>query len=73
VLSASGTHFLCNGPKASSDIVTPVRIVACVWNYLMVSPTKHAIEIHRLAHSQRYINMQDNLCTVIEHIVQLKC
>jgi len=39
----------------------------------MVSPTKHAMEICRLAHSQTYIYMQDDLCNVIVHIVQLKC
>jgi len=37
VLSTSGTPFLCNGPEASSDIVTLLRIVACVWKLWLQS------------------------------------
>ena len=77
-LSTSGTPFLCNGSEASSDIYVLWR-VSGTFDYsldswcLMVSPTKHAMEICRLAHSQTYIYMQDDLCNVIVHIVQLNC
>lgn len=78
-LSTSGTPFLGNGPESSSDIVTLLRIVPVSGTFdcsleswcLIFSTTKHATEIRRLAHSQIYIYMQDDLCNVIEHIVQL--
>jgi hypothetical protein len=32
VYSTSGIHFVCNGPEASLNIVTPLRAVASVWH-----------------------------------------